>query len=324
MQIDESYHYPPDLLELLVDTIPRLVRGKSAVVLFFRGAGVPDRLLADMDEAVKDDARSVSKFAITRTVLRRLNDGQDAYIRQRREIVRRVAEYEDFSTCWPNEQAAARGYVARVREVVDVKDSFARMRIEHERERASRLSAIRAQEEVQTRRREKLEIVKRDFFALFSESDPHRRGRALEGVVNRHFEASGIAVRESFTLTGPPGVGVVEQIDGVVDIDGEIYLVEMKWWQHRLGNEAVGPHLVRVHSRAEARGIFISGSGYTEAAIEQCRKALRTSVVILCTIPEIVRVLEDEDDLVGFLRQKVRAALIDGEPFHQVGSPVSR
>lgn len=50
-----------------------------------------------MDEAVREDVRRVSKFALARTVLRRLNDGQDAYIRQRREIVRRVAEYDDFS-----------------------------------------------------------------------------------------------------------------------------------------------------------------------------------------------------------------------------------
>ncbi len=55
--------------------------------------------------------------------------------------------------------------------------------------------------------------------ALFGESNSQKRGKSLEGVLNRLFEASGILVREAFTLTGAQGEGIVEQIDGVVEID---------------------------------------------------------------------------------------------------------
>ena len=35
----EEYHYPPELFELLVQTIPLLVKGKKDVLTFFKGAG---------------------------------------------------------------------------------------------------------------------------------------------------------------------------------------------------------------------------------------------------------------------------------------------
>ncbi len=34
------YHYSPDLLQLLINTIDALHRSKRDVILFFRGAGV--------------------------------------------------------------------------------------------------------------------------------------------------------------------------------------------------------------------------------------------------------------------------------------------
>jgi hypothetical protein len=45
---DITFHYPPELFNLLVDTIPRLNRSKNDVLLFFRGAGVPSSLFEDI------------------------------------------------------------------------------------------------------------------------------------------------------------------------------------------------------------------------------------------------------------------------------------
>lgn len=36
-QIDITYHYPPELLELLCDVVPVLVRPKQGVIDFFVG-----------------------------------------------------------------------------------------------------------------------------------------------------------------------------------------------------------------------------------------------------------------------------------------------
>jgi hypothetical protein len=40
-ELDISYQYPPELLELLCDAVPCLFRSKQGVIDFFVGAGVP-------------------------------------------------------------------------------------------------------------------------------------------------------------------------------------------------------------------------------------------------------------------------------------------
>lgn len=316
------FHYPPELLQLLKDTIPLLCRSKMDVLLLFKGAGVPESLYSDIQQKVKNDRDSISKFAIAREVLERLNAKKDYHLRELREVVRRVTEFEDFSTCWPADQLKAKGLVAEIRRVVDVKDAFTRMRIERERESDKAKAEADQKTNEARQRREKIQSVAKDLFALFGESDAQKRGKALEGVLNRLFEAYGMAIREAFTVKGSTGQGVIEQIDGVVEIDGDLYLVEMKWWNSPIGTGEVSPHIVRIFNRGlQVKGIFISYSHYTDGAIETCKQALSGgAVVALCTLQEIVSVLDKYEqgaDLRAMLRAKVHAALLDKKPWQE-------
>jgi len=231
----EEYHYPPELFELLVGTIPLLVKGKKDVLTFFKGSGVEPNLMTDVTRRVDQDKDSIKKHEIARTVLERLNERGDATLRARREVVRRVVEFEDFSACWLSDQLKAKGLVAQIRQVVNVKDSFTRMREEMEREQRERRAERQAKLEREQRRRERITAIKSDLFSLFKEQNPHRRGKLLEAVLNRLFAEDGILLKEAFTITGDEGEGIIEQIDGVIEIDGEVYLVEMKWWDKPLG-----------------------------------------------------------------------------------------
>jgi len=67
-----------------------------------------------------------------------------------------------------------------------------------------------------------------------------------------------------------------EQIDGVVELDGVQYLVEIKWWADPLGMDPVSRHLVRGYWRAGVGGILISASTFTYPAIKECERALRS------------------------------------------------
>jgi len=312
------HHYPPELLNLLVDSIPLLCRSKKDVLVFFKGAGVPPTITADFVQKVTTDRESVNKYEITREILIRLNDKGESTLRERREVLKRVVEFEDFSTCWPGDQLKAKGLVAEIRRVVDVKDSFGRMRQEQQTERKLRLDEEKKKVAAQNDHKERLEKVKQDLFALFPLTDPQKRGKQLEGVLNRMFASNGLLVREAFTRIAPTGEGVVEQIDGVIEMDGEIYLVEMKWWDKPLGTAEVSQHLVRVFSRNCARGLLISYSGFTDPAIAICRESLSRMVVALCGLQEIVQLLDKEEDLTEFLRKKIRAAVIDKNPYHRV------
>ena len=110
MSAEISHHYPPEILNLLVDAIPLLCRSKRDVLVFFKGAGVASTITADFSQKVETDKDSVNKYEIVREILIRLNDKGDATLRERREVLKRVVEFEDFSTCWPNDQLnTARG-----------------------------------------------------------------------------------------------------------------------------------------------------------------------------------------------------------------------
>ncbi len=112
--MDVIYYYPPDLLLLIVNTIDALHSSKLGVIYFFRGAGVRGALIDDLEAQVRQDPDSIKKREIAQRLLVLVNEGSDATLRQLREIVKRVVEWSDFSTCWPDQRLAAQGLVAQV------------------------------------------------------------------------------------------------------------------------------------------------------------------------------------------------------------------
>lgn len=317
IKVSSTYHYPPELLELLTEAIPCLVKSKRAVIDLFLGAGVPDRHLADWADKVHKDRDSVRKHEIARSVLCRINEDGDSALGVRREVVRRISSWEDFSTCYDGDRYKAMGLVARIQKVVEVKDSFTRMSIEREKERNERQAEYKAKAAAKQKQDEERQSVKGLFYRLFGEPDPHKRGKRLEAALNALFKHFGILVKDAFEYKGSAREGVLEQIDGVVELSGHLYLVEMKWWDKPIGKADVASHLVNVYGRGGVGGIFISASGYTPAALESVKTALVQKVCVLCELQEIVMILECGGDLGELLQQKVRAAQMFKEPLHR-------
>ncbi len=314
--MDISFHYPPELLNLLNETLPRLCKSKNDLLLFFQGAGVGKDILAPYQSLLQNNKVGFNKYPVTRELLARLNELGEHSLRERREILKRVTEFHDFSVCWEADQAPARGLVAQVRDLVNVKDSFTRMNIEREQERKARLAEQEIRLASEKEHKARLAKVRSQLFALFAEADAHKRGKALETVLNSLFAAYGILVREAFTVKGRCCEGVIEQIDGLVEVDGQLYLVELKWWNTPLGTAEVSPHMVRVFGRGgQARGLFISYTEFTAPAITTCRDALAGgAVVVLSKLQEIVELLDREADIKKWLKAKVTAAIADKNP----------
>jgi hypothetical protein len=313
-----TYPDPPELFTLLVDAIAVLCKSKNDVLLFFRGAGVPAQHIADIEAQLKQDRASVKKHETARTILTRMNEGEDALLAARRELLKRVTQFEDFSRCYESDVMKAKGLVAEISRVVNVKDSFTRMSQERDREADAKRSEQQRKIQATKERKEKIENSRRDLFSLFGETNPHRRGKALEPVLNNLFRAYDALVAEDFRRKGGEGSGVEEQIDGVVEIDNQMFLVEMKWWDSPIGPAEVSPHINRLMVRSGVSGIFISSSDYTPAAISMCRDFLQQRVLVLCTLREIVDLLNREADLLSMLRAKIRAAKLDRNPFKEV------
>jgi len=169
IHMDIVYHYPPELFQLLTDTIPLLCRSKRDLLLFFRGAGVSNDLYSDLAIAVQIDRDSISKFEIASRILKRLNDRGEASLRERREVLKRVVEFEDFSTCWPDDQLKAKGLVSEVRRVINVKDSFTRMRQEREREKRKSKEKYEKEIKRKKKREEDIRVLREQLYSLFGE-----------------------------------------------------------------------------------------------------------------------------------------------------------
>jgi len=316
MAADIAFQYPPELFNLLVDAIPVLNKSKKDVLLFFQGAGVDAGVTKDVAERLKTDPKSIGKHEIARTVLQRLNSSGEASLRERREVLRRVVEFTNFDACWQDDQMKAKGFVASIREIVNQKDAFTRMDQARERERQERLAGLEQEKRRKQERAQKIEAAKQDLYALFGGIlTPQQRGKKLESALNNLFAAYGVLIHEAFHLTGNDGEGVVEQVDGVIELNAHIYFVEMKWYRVPVGVAEISQHLVRLMGRDQARGFFISASDFTDPAVQQTREFLQQKIMALCHLEEIVTVLDRQHDLPDFLNQKVQAAIIHKNPY---------
>lgn len=316
---DITFHYPPELFNLLVDVLPLLNRSKQDVLVFFRGAGISESMTSDIATRLKATPKEVNKYAIVRSVLERLNAKGEPALRERREVLRRVVDFANFDACWPDDRLKAKGLVASIREVVNQKDAFTRMNNAREEERNARLAETQRATMERRERSVRIENAKQGLYALFgSGATPQERGKLLETALNSIFQAYGVLVRKAFHLVGEAGEGIVEQIDGVIELGGVLYFVEMKWYREPVGKPEISEHLVRLMSRAEVRGIFISASDYTEPAVHTVREFLQHKVLVLATLQEIVRLLEQQDDLAEFFSKKVQAAQIHKDPYFRV------
>jgi hypothetical protein len=138
----------------------------------------------------------------------------------RREVLRRVVEFEDFSRCWPDDQLVAEGLVARVRAVINVKGQL------HEAPSGTRPGTAgppgatgRAAAAEAAEVRAAREGRPHGPVGVFAETNPQRRGIRLEQALNDVFQSAGLHVQDAFIRRAPDG-GALEQVDGVVVVDG--------------------------------------------------------------------------------------------------------
>lgn len=104
---------------------------------------------------------------------------------------------------------------------------------------------------------------------------PQERGFAFERFLNEMVEAFKLNPRNSFRLVG-------EQIDGSLELDGEIYLVEAKWESKPIGLQDLLYFHGKVTGKATwSRGLFISYSGFTEDALIAFLKGRATNLITL-------------------------------------------
>jgi hypothetical protein len=209
-------------------------------------------------------------------------------------------------------QGGVRGkYVERYRSGTNVVLLDPEEKKKRQQEEEARLEQLR-------QKRQKRQSIKSELIALYQESDTKKRGKQLEGILNSFFESEGILVREAFTIKGENNEGIIQQIDGAIEVNSYLYIVEMKWWKEALGPGDVAQHVMRLFERTDVRGIFISASGYTDAAIINIQKALNQKIIVLFTLKELVLLLETETSFESLLKSKVEAIQLEGKLLYDI------
>ena len=134
------------------------------------------------------------------------------------------------------------------------------------------------------------------------------RGFAFERFLKRLFAFSKLNPRSSFRLTG-------EQIDGSLELDADVYLIEARWRKEVAGNA----DLLVLHGKVESksswsRGLFISYSGFSIDGLEAFSRG-RSTTIIGMTGEDLHFVLEGSISLDDLIRRKARRAAETGQVY---------
>ena len=137
---------------------------------------------------------------------------------------------------------------------------------------------------------------------------PQERGYAFEKFLNTLFNAFNMKARSPFRLVG-------EQIDGSIEFEGNIYLIEAKWQNALVGNADLLVLHGKVSGKATwSRGIFISYSGFTQEGLEAFSKGRPTNLIAV-TGQDLYFILEGGMPLDQMIRLKSRLTAEEGRVY---------
>lgn len=310
----ESYHYPPDLFNLLVEAIPRINKTKKDLLTFFKNVGTPLKFIDKYTYVVTHNPQEISKRDITRQILEVLNSNNDNYLGIRRLLLQRVIDFTAFGTCYPNDVDIAKARISDIKKLISLKDSVTKQEQFLEHERQEKIKIKQQQLDRVNATKAKYEMICDSFNHLFSISSPQERGKSLESVLNNIFSFFRIGIKESFCIADEESGRIYEQIDGVVEINNYLTLVEMKWEKSPIGADKVGRFMGRLLGRHNVDGIIISYSSFTETTIPTAKDGLAYKTIVLCDLQDVHQILIQRKDLAIYFTELIRNTKMYNNP----------
>ena len=157
---------------------------------------------------------------------------------------------------------------------------------------------------------QKLANIKNELYELIKLDNPHKRGFALEPLINKLFFLNEIEYHKSFKTE-------TDQIDGYFKFDKFDYLVEAKWEKAPIDKGDLSEFQNEVVRRIEStRGLFVSMSGFNPNHISLFEGA--SPRVILMDGEDLTLILEGRFHLVDALNLKITHAVKNGKIFYRL------
>ena len=287
---------PYAVYEAAVSVAGEALHWKESLERILRASGVAQKTY--------DRYEHLSKYQILRNVWGDLDGvGTKGRVVQHR-IVKGLANLDAPDPKAPDRAAGTRA-IAELRRLAT--EAQILVSPEEAKRQAARAVAADAADQVSARR-ERLDGLHKDFLALHTLDDKQRRGYAFEKLLSGMFRLSELEYRGSYKTE-------TDQIDGAVTLDSFTYLLEARWRKARAADAELGALTHKVERRLDAtRGLFVSIAGYRDEAVDLYRLAKENRLVLVDGL-DLAWILEGRISLIEGLREKVRAATVDGEPF---------
>lgn len=313
--MSDPFHFQPDLFNLLVEAIPRINKTKKDLLAFFKNVGAPVVLLNEYYVIVNSNPQQIGKKDITRRILEILNsNNSNEYLGIRRSLLQRVVDFTAFETCYPNAIDAAKARISEIKQLVQIKDSVTKQVQFIESERSEKIKEREHKAKLISQSKDRFELISNDFNKLFTISNPQQRGKELENVLNSLFSFYKISIKEAFCIADGDTGKIYEQIDGVVEINNYLTLIEMKWEQSPIGADKVGRFMGRLIGRHNVDGIIISYSSFTDTAIPTAKDGLAYKTIVLSNLQDIMEVIIQKKDLHAYFANLIRNTKLYNNP----------
>jgi hypothetical protein len=156
--------------------------------------------------------------------------------------------------------------------------------------------------------------LKDEFIQLTKEKDRNKAGLSFERFLNRLFETFQLSPRLPFRIVG-------EQIDGSFELDGQIYLLELKWEDHPLPEAPLLAFRGKIEGKsAFTRGVFVAVNGVSVQARDAITRGKQPSFFMIDGY-DLMMILNEAMNLHEFLRCRVRLLAEEGRvcvPFSEL------
>lgn len=137
------------------------------------------------------------------------------------------------------------------------------------------------------------------------ESDRNKAGLALEHLLNQLFDLFQLHPRRPFRIVG-------EQIDGSLELDGHIYLVEAKWEKNPLPEADLLIFRGKIEGKSTfTRGVFIALNDVSLPARDAITRGKAPSFFVI-NGHDLTMILGEAMTLTDFLRKRVRLLAEEG------------
>jgi len=153
-----------------------------------------------------------------------------------------------------------------------------------------------------------LSELKMKYSQLIQKLDRHQAGFELEKLLNKLFDISDLHPRSPFKIIG-------EQIDGSIEVDNNLYIIEIKWTKHAIDESDLLIFRGKVEAKSSfTRGIFISINGFTPMALKAIVTGKQPNFFLIDGY-DLYLLFEEAYSILDLLKCKIRKLAEEGSVF---------